>query len=217
MLGRAMPLALRDHVFYFSKKIYNVIISNIMLNYSEIKRGKIIEYNGEPHKVMANQISKKNRNKPTNQTKLKSLVSGKNFEVTFHAKDKTTEAFMEKKEIKFLYTKNLEVFFCEASNPKNRFSVDIDLVENEIKFLKTNDVVLGEYFKEKLISIIISPKIELVVKTAPDAVKGNTSSGATKKIILENELEIFAPLFVEEGDIVSVNTDTCEYSERRKV
>ncbi len=80
-----------------------------MLSYNEIKRGKVIEYNGEPFKVMTNWIVKKNRNKPTNQTKLKSLISGKNIEVTFHAKDKVDEAEIERKDLKYLYQKGKEV------------------------------------------------------------------------------------------------------------
>ena len=187
-----------------------------MLNYNEIKRGKIIEYNGEPYKVLLNNIAKKNRNKPTNQTKLKSLISGKNIEITFHAKDKVNEAFLEKKSLKFLYQKNNQVWFCLANNSKERFFLDLSLIENEIKFLKTNDEVLGEYFNDEVISLNIAPKIELVVTEAYDTVKGNTSSGAQKKIILENGLEILAPLFIKKGDIVSINTDTCEYSERRR-
>jgi translation elongation factor P/translation initiation factor 5A len=80
-----------------------------MLNYNEIKRGKIIEYNDEPYKVMFNNVAKKNRNKPTNQTKLKSLISGKNIEVVFHAKDKVEEATIEREDIKYLYQKGNEV------------------------------------------------------------------------------------------------------------
>jgi translation elongation factor P/translation initiation factor 5A len=80
-----------------------------MLNYNEIKRGKIIEYNNEPYRVMNNHIAKKNRNKPTNQTKLKSLISGKNIDITFHAKDKVIEANLEKTNLKFLYQKNNDV------------------------------------------------------------------------------------------------------------
>jgi len=80
-----------------------------MLNYNEIKRGKIIKYNGEPYKVMFNNVTKKNRNKPTNQTKLKSLVSGKNIEVVFHTKDKVEEAIIERENIKYLYQKGNEV------------------------------------------------------------------------------------------------------------
>lgn len=187
-----------------------------MLSYSEIKRGKVIEYDQEPYRVMFSNIAKKNRNKPTNQTKLKSLISGKNIDVTFHAKDKVLEANLEKKELTFLYQKSDQVWFSLTANPRERFLVSEDVVENEIKFLKTNDQVLGEYFNEELIGVSIAPKIELKVKEAPNAVRGNTSSGATKKIILENGLEIFAPLFVEAGDVVSINTETCQYSERRK-
>ncbi|HIP33195.1 MAG TPA: hypothetical protein EYG89_00325 [Bacteroidia bacterium] len=80
-----------------------------MLSYSEIKRGKIIEYNNEPYKVMFNNVAKKNRNKPTNQTKLKSLISGKNIEVVFHSKDKVNEAIIERNNIKYLYQKGDEV------------------------------------------------------------------------------------------------------------
>jgi len=80
-----------------------------MLSYNEIKRGKIIEYNNEPYKVMFNNVSKKNRNKPTNQTKLKSLTSGKNIEVVFHSKDKVEEATIKRKNIKYLYQKRNEV------------------------------------------------------------------------------------------------------------
>lgn len=187
-----------------------------MLNYNEIKRGKIIEYNEEPYRVMFNSIAKKNRNKPTNQTKLKSIISGKNIDVTFHAKDKVDEAFLEKKELKFLYQKNNEIWFCLANNPKDRFFLNLNLIEDKLKFLKMNDIVLGEYFNEEIIGINIPAKVELKVKESPDAVRGNTSSGATKKIILENDLKIFVPLFIKEGDVILINTETCEYSERKK-
>lgn len=188
-----------------------------MLNYSEIKRGKIIEYNGEPFKVMTNSIVKKNRNKPTNNTKLKSLISGKNIEITFHTKDKISEAFIEKKDLKYLYQKVSEVWFCSADNSKDRFSLNIDIVENDIKFLKNNDIVRGEYFNEKLIGFTIPPKVILEVKESPNAVAGNTSSGATKKVILENGLEVFTPLFIEKGEKIIINTETGEYSERAKI
>ena len=187
-----------------------------MLNYNEIKRGKVIEYEGEPFKVMTNWIVKKNRNKPTNQTKLKSLISGKNIEVTFHAKDKVEEASIERKDLKYLYQKGQEVWFCNPDDPKDRFSIDFESVENELKFLKPNDIIRGEYFNNELIGLSLPPKVELLVKEAPDAVAGNTSSGATKKVILENGLEVFTPLFIKEGEKIIINTETGEYSERAK-
>ncbi len=186
-----------------------------MLNYNEIKRGKIIEYNNEPYRVMDSWIVKKNRNKPTNQTKLKSLISGKNIEITFHAKDKVQEALVEKRDLKYLYQKRDEVWFCDPDNPKDRFSLNFEDVKNELKFLKNNDIVRGEYFNDELIGLNLPAKVILKVKEAPEAVAGGTVSGASKKIILENGLEISAPLFIKEGDLVVVNTESGEYSERK--
>ncbi len=90
------------------------------------------------------------------------------------------------------------------------------MVEDELKYLKSNDIVRGEYFKGELIGLTLPPKIIMTVKEAPDAVAGNTTSGAMKKIILENGLEIMAPLFIKEGEKVVINTETGEYSERAK-
>ncbi len=185
-----------------------------MLNYNEIKRGKIIRYNDQPYRVLTNSIMKKNRNKPTNQTKLKSLISGKTIEITFHASDKVEEAEIEKQNIKYLYQKKDEVWFCSENDPSDRFNLHIDDVKDQIKYLKTNDITKGLYFDDDFIGLEIPIKVSLKVKTAPDAVKGNTSSGATKKVVLENGLEVQTPLFVKEGDTVVLNTDTGEYTER---
>ena len=187
-----------------------------MLSYNEVKRGKVIEYNGQPYKVLTNSIAKKNRNKPHNQTKIKSLVDGKTLDVTFHAKDKVEEASVDKKEIKYLYQKGSEVWFCVADNPADRFNLDFQDIQDQLKYLKQNDIINGQYYNDEMIGLEIPIKVELVVKNAPKAVKGNTSSGAKKTVTMENGLEIQVPLFVETGDIVSINTDTGEYTERRK-
>lgn len=144
------------------------------------------------------------------------MITGKNIEITFHAKDKVSEAYIERKNLKYLYQKGHEVWFCAENDPKDRFPLNIEMVENEIRFLKTNDIVRGEYFNEELIGLALPPKVTLIVKTAPDAVAGNTSSGATKRVILETGLELFTPLFIKEGQRIVVSTETGEYSERAK-
>ena len=187
-----------------------------MLNYNEIKRGKIIVYKNEPHKVISSRFVKKNRNKATNNVSLKSLISNKNFDITFRSSDKVAEAEIEKKDLKFLYQKGKEVWFCNPEDLSERFFLNIAEIAEQIKYLKSNDLIRGKYFSGKIIGLDISPKVELKVKEAPEAVRGNTSSGATKKVILENGLEIFTPLFIEKGDYVIVSTETGEYCERKK-
>jgi len=89
-------------------------------------------------------------------------------------------------------------------------------IKDQLKYLKQNDIITGQYYNDEMIGLEIPVKVELIVKNAPNAVKGNTSSGAKKIVTMENGLELQVPLFVKTGDIVSINTDTGEYTERRK-
>lgn len=187
-----------------------------MLDYNEIKPRKYIVVDGEPFEVIENHVARKSQGKPSNQTKIKSLISGKTVEKTFHVSDSVHEADIENKNIKYLYQKGQEVWFCAENDPKDRFMLGESVLEDKLKFLKANDVVKGMYFEDEVIGIKIPIKVTLVVKEAPPAVKGNTSSGATKRVTLENGLEIFTPLFINEGDKIVVNTEKEEYAERAK-
>ena len=185
-----------------------------MLDYNEIKPRKYIVLDGEPYEVQESNIAKKNRGKPHNQTKIKSLISGKTIEKTFHASESVHEADIDNKNIKYLYQKGSEVWFCAENDPKDRFMLSEQVLEDKLKFLKANDVVKGVYFDEEIIGIKIPIKVTLVVKESPPAVKGNTSSGATKRVTLENGYEVFTPLFISEGERIVINTESGEYAGR---
>ena len=187
-----------------------------MLNYNEIKPRKYIVVDGEPFEVIDNHVARKSQGKPSNQTKIKSLISGKSVEKTFHVSDKVEEADIENKNIKYLYQKGTEVWFCAENDPKDRFMLGESVLEDKLKFVKQNDIIKGVYFDEEIIGIKIPIKVTLKVTEAAAAVKGNTSSGATKKVTLENGYEVFTPLFINEGDSVVVNTEDGSYSERAK-
>jgi len=77
--------------------------------------------------------------------------------------------------------------------------------------MKENDVIQGLYFDDELISVKIPMKVDLVVTEAAEAVKGNTSGGALKRVTLENGLEVMVPLFIKEGQVITVNTETGDY------
>lgn len=187
-----------------------------MLNYNEIKPRKYIIVDGEPYEVIDNHVARKSQGKPSNQTKIKSLISGKTVERTFHVSETIEEADIENRNITYLYQKGDEVWFCAEDDPKDRFTLSEQVLEDRLKFLKTNDVVKGVYFDDEVIGIKIPIKVTLMVKEAPPAVKGNTSSGATKRVVLENGYEVFTPLFINVGDGIVINTDTGEYAERAK-
>jgi elongation factor P len=189
-----------------------------MLEYSEIRQGKIIIYEGEPSEVLDNHVARTQQRKPQNQVKLKSLLSGRTWNTVFHASDKAEEADISKKDVKFLYTNKGEYWFCDPSDPSDRFKLDENIIGSATKFLKANEsveaVVWNDDDEEKIINIKLPIKMEFTIKEAPPAIKGNTASGGGKTAILENGVKIQVPFFIEAGDKIRINTETGDYVER---
>lgn len=185
-----------------------------MLRYNDITPKKYIVLDGEPYEVLSSTSMKKSRQKPANQTRLRSLKSGKVIEKSFHQSDTVPEAEIKKRNIKYLYSSRGEYWFCDPNNPKERFDVAEDLIGSSRIFLKANEVVDALMWEDKMIGVSLPIKVSLAVTEAPPAVAGNTAQGATKQITLESGASIAAPLFINEGDTVRVNTETGTYVER---
>jgi len=187
------------------------------LNYNEIKPRTTILYEGEPYEVVASQIGSKGGYKAVNVTKLKHLISGKVMEITFHQSERVEEAEIEYKDAKFLYKDNKDLYwFSDPNDPKNRFSLTEEAIGTPAKFMKANSIVEMAIFNEKIIGVHLPIKVDLKVTEAAPAVKGNTSGNATKQVTLETGAIINAPLFIVEGEMITVNTETGDYVERAK-
>ncbi len=185
-----------------------------VLSYNEISLKKVIIWNNEPHVVLASHVFRKQQRKPVNITKLKSLISGRVVEQTFHQNDTADEADIETRPIEYLYSNRGEYWFITPGKPSERFSLPDDIVGSEIRFLKPKSVIDAILFDERIIGIKMPIKAELKVTEAMEAVKGNTSSGALKEVTLETGVKVMVPMFINEGDIVKINTETGEYTER---
>jgi len=184
------------------------------VEYNQVLAKKTVEMNGDPFLVLSSDIAKKDRQKASNTVRMKNLRTGQVIEKTLHQSDVLQEAYISKREVKFLYENRGEFWFCEPSNPKERFSLPTDVVGDIHKYVTQNSLVEAIEYDEKIMSINTPIKVELKVKEAPEAVKGNTSSGATKEVILETGMNIHVPMFINAGDTISVNTETASYSER---
>ncbi|MCA9356586.1 hypothetical protein H6784_02935 [Candidatus Nomurabacteria bacterium] len=184
------------------------------VEYSQVLPKKTVEMDGDPYLVLSSNISKKDRQKASNNVRMKNLRTGNVIERTLHQSDVLQDADIVKQEVKFLYENRGEFWFCEVENPSQRFNLSAEIVGDLGKFVMSNSVVEALLFDDVIMSILTPIKVELKVKEAPDAVKGNTSSGATKEVMLETGLLIQVPQFINQGDIVAVNTDTVTYSER---
>ena len=185
-----------------------------ILSYNEIVQKKIIVYNGEPYEVLSSHVFRMQQRKPVNQTKLKHLVSGKVLEISFHQSETVPEADIGRMQATYLYTNRGESWFAEEGNPKNRFSFPEDAVGDKVKWLIQNAPVEVMLYNDEPMTIMIPIKVELKVVEAPPAVKGDTATGGNKQVKLESGATVNTPLFINEGDVLRINTETGEYVER---
>ena len=176
---------------------------------------------GAPYEVLDSHVFRKQQRKPVNAVKLKNLITGKVSEPSFHVSDKAEEAEIEKKEVKYLYANKGEFWFCEISDPSVRFTVTDQIMEGKGKYLKPNVLIDLLMFGDEdskagaqIIGVHFPAKVDLKVTEAMPAVKGNTVTGGSKIVVVETGATVNVPMFIKEGEIIRINTETGEYAER---
>ena len=185
-----------------------------MLTHTDLKKGTQFIYEGQPWEVVDALLVKMAQRRPVVQTKMKNLVDGRFQEKNFQQGDVFDEANLEKISIKFLYSNKGQYFFCEEKDPSKRFSFTESQLGKAAKFFKPNSLVDGIVFNEKIITVVAPIKVQLKVKETPPGVKGDRAQGGTKEAVLESGATIQVPLFIEEGDVIEVNTELEEYVKR---
>lgn len=186
-----------------------------MLNLSDIKTGKTITYNDEPYIVTFHQHSKTGRAGAVLRTKLRNLKNGSVLEKTFQGSDKIKEAEIAKAKAQYLYREGDSYFFMD-SRSYEQFSLPKSVLGESIKFLIENTEVNVLNYNNQPINIELPVKMDFRVTEAPPAIRGNTADGGTKLVTLENGIQVSTPLFIKEGDLLRINTDTGEYVERAR-
>ncbi len=185
-----------------------------MLSINELKNGTIIVLDDNPFVVLSVEHQHMGRGGASVTAKVKNLRTGQVLEKTFKPSDEFKEAEIEKIKSRFLY-ENRDIFwFDEIGNPKNRFSLNRIDLGNSADFLKPNLEVSAIKFNEKIIGIELPIKVNYKVIESPPSVRGNTAAGGNKIAIIESGAKISVPLFIEEGDIIRVNTQTATYERR---
>ncbi len=185
-----------------------------MLSHTDLRPGVQFIYEGQPWEVVTADMMKMAQRRPVIQSKIKNLIDGRVQEKNFQQGDMFDEADLQKKDIKFLYQSKGQYWFCEVNDPSQRFFFTEDHIGSQAKFLRPNELVTGILFNEKIITFKLPIKVELKVKEAAPGVKGDRAQGGTKEAILESGAVIQVPLFIEEGDVIEVNTETETYVKR---
>lgn len=185
-----------------------------MLSYTDLTKGTIFVMDNEPYEVLEYAFLRMQQRRPTAQTKLRNLITGKVGTQTFQQSDSFGEAEIEKEPGIFIYSQRGEYWFHKKNDKSARFSLKEEILGDSAKFLKPNTEITAHKFKDKIIKVELPVKIDYLVKEAPPSYKGDTATGGSKTVILENGLAMNVPMFINEGDIIRVNTETGEYTER---
>ena len=181
---------------------------------NDLRVGIFFILEGQPFEGLYSQHLKMQQRRPVMQTRIKNLLTGKIVERNFQQSDHFEEADIQKKEVKFLYSHRGEHWFSEIDDSSKRFKLDENLIGDSARFLKPNTIVTSLLFNNQTINIELSVKMDFKVIEAPPSVRGNTVQGGTKQVKIETGAMIDAPLFINEGDVIRVNTQTGEYAER---
>ena len=184
-----------------------------MLSISEIKTGKVLKVNGAPYVVTKTDHHKMGRGGAVLKVKLRNLISGNMLDATFQGNDKAEEADTEKKKANFMYADDANANFMDNESYE-QFTLPIDAIGEKRAYLKDGTDVDVLYFDNLPVAIELPIKMVFRVTSAPPSVKGNTAGNVTKKVTIETGAEIDVPLFVNDGELIRVNTDTGEYVER---
>ncbi len=185
-----------------------------MLNYNELKPGIIFIFNNEPWEVLEYNFVRMQKRRPTVQVKIKNLIDGKTIAKTFSQGDSFEEAEIEEKQVKFIYGHRGKYVFSPINQPSQRMEINEEQLIDIAKYLVPDTIVKAFYFQNEIIKIQLPIKMDFKVIESPPSIKGDTASGGSKSVKIETGAIVQTPLFIEEGDIIRVNTQTGEYTER---
>ena len=181
----------------------------------DFRVGMIIVFNGDLYVVEDYKHRTPGNKRGFVQTKLRNLQSGRSTEHKFSSSDKIEVARVERRPAQFLYRDSDTYYFMDQDN-HDQFHLDQSMMADKEKFLNEGDTVEVETYQNTIVGCQLPLSVELkVVETVP-GVKGDTATGGTKPATLETGAVVHVPLFINENDVIKVDTRTGAYIERAK-
>ena len=180
-----------------------------MISAGDLRKGTTFELDGQVYTVIDFLHVKPGKGAAFVRTKLRNVINGGVTETTFNPTAKFQEAVIERKEMQYLYSDG-ELYYFMDGETYEQIPLNYDQVENAIKFLKENMFAIIKFYKGEAFSVEAPNFVELQVVSTEPGVKGNTTTNVNKPATLETGAEIGVPLFVNEGDMIRVDTRTGE-------
>jgi len=182
---------------------------------TDLKKGVIVQLDGKPYRVVDYNQKVMGRGGSIVNVRLKNLIDGSVLPKTFKGQDKIEPAEVSPQSVQYLYNDGDTFYFMEPTSFE-QFELAADLVDSAKDYLKEGDTLSLQFFDGKVINVELPKNLYLQVTYTEDVVKGDTTSSVLKDATLETGLVVKVPAFIKTGDVISVDTASGEYRERKK-
>lgn len=183
------------------------------LSINQFKVGVTILLDGQVFQIAETEHVKPAKGSAFVRTKLRNLKSGTLLDRTFRGQDNAEEAYVEQRKLQFLYSSE-DVYHFMDQESYDQIVVSRDILKDNAKFLKDNLEVIGVFYKDDILNVIVPNFIDFVITETEPGVKGDTAKSGNKPAKIETKATVLVPLFINVGDRIKVDTRTGEYVER---
>jgi len=182
---------------------------------TDLKKGIVVQIDGKPFKVIEYNQKVMGRGGSIVNVKVKNLIDGSVIPKTFKGQEKIESAEVSARTVQYLYTDRINFHFMDPKTFE-QFQLPADIVEDSAGYMKEGDSLTLQSFNGNIINVELPKNVYLEVTYCETVVKGDTSSSVSKDATLETGLIVKVPSFIKTGDIISVDTETGDYRERKK-
>jgi elongation factor P len=184
-----------------------------VIDTSEFRKGLKIEIDGEPYEIVEFQHVKPGKGSAFVRTTIRSLLSGRVLQPTLKSGEKVGKPDIEDKEMQYLYLQGEDYYFMDTRNYEQTFLSEKVLGEAK-NFLKENINVSVLFYNGKAIGVTLPNSVDLKVTKCDPGIRGDTVSGALKPATMETGYTVNVPLFINEGDVLKIDTRDGKYLTR---
>ena len=184
-----------------------------MVSTNDIRPGQSILLDGTLYLILEYQHVKPGKGKAFVKTKLKNLSGGGVVDKTFRADEDVKQAFIDKQQFQYLY-KDGDSYIFMNNETFEQINLNNDIVENKYLYLTSNQEVTIQMHEDTPIDLVLPPTVNLLVTSAEPAVKGDTVSSSTKSVTCETGLILNVPMFIQEDELIKVDTKNSSYMTR---
>lgn len=187
-----------------------------MYESSDIRKGLKVVLKGDPYTVVDFEFVKPGKGNAFTRTRMKNMRNGNVVDMTFRSGEKFEKADLEERQMQYLYSDSDSYTFMDTQNYE-QIALQNETVGDAKNYLKENTVCSVLLFNGEPLGVEVPNFVDLLVTKSDPGVKGDTSSGAEKPATLETGFTVMVPLFVNEGDILKIDTRDGSYVERTKL